>query len=80
MLGFLLRQFLPIGLVVAAVVGVFFPMPGRYMAELPTQYIAVSFIFLLSGLMLKTDEVHAALPRGRRRLGDVFRFSSPRPL
>jgi sodium/bile acid cotransporter 7 len=61
MLGFLQRQFLPAGLVTVAVVGVFFPAPGIYMASLPTQYIAVSFIFLLSGLMLRTDEVHAAL-------------------
>ena len=61
MLGFLLRQFLPVGLLVVAVVGFFFPRPGLYMAELPTQYVAVSLIFFLSGLMLKTDEVHAAL-------------------
>ena len=60
-LGLLQSQFLPIGLVTAAGVGVFFPTPGQYMAELPTQYIAVSFIFLLAGLMLKTDEVRAAL-------------------
>ena len=61
MLGFLQRQFLPIGLLAVAAVGFFFPRPGLYMAELPTQYVAVSIIFLLSGLMLKTDEVHAAL-------------------
>ncbi|MDE2812779.1 MAG: bile acid:sodium symporter, partial [Gemmatimonadota bacterium] len=61
MLGFLLRQFLPVGLLVVAVVGFFFPRPGLYMAELPTQYVAVGLIFFLSGLMLKTDEVHAAL-------------------
>ena len=61
MLGFLQRQFLPVGLVAAAITGFFLPAPGIYMAGLPTQYIAVAFIFLLSGLMLKTDEVHAAL-------------------
>ncbi len=61
MLGFLQRQFLPIGLLAVAAVGFFFPRPGLYMAELPTQYVAVSIIFLLSGLMLKTDEAHAAL-------------------
>ena len=61
MLGFLQRQFLPVGLVAVAIVGFFFPAPGIYMAGLPTQYVAVAFIFLLSGLMLKTDEVHAAL-------------------
>ncbi len=61
MLGFLQRQFLPVGLVAVAIVGFFLPAPGIYMAGLPTQYVAVAFIFLLSGLMLKTDEVHAAL-------------------
>lgn len=61
MLGFLQRQFLPIGLLAVAAVGFFLPRPGLYMAELPTQYVAVSIIFLLSGLMLKTDEVHAVL-------------------
>ena len=61
MLSFLQKQFLPVGLVTVAVVGFFFPTPGIYMAGLPTQYVVVSMIFLLSGLMLKTDEVHAAL-------------------
>ena len=61
MLSFLQKHFLPVGLVTMAVVGFFFPTPGIYMAGLPTQYVAVSIIFLLSGLMLKTDEVHAAL-------------------
>ena len=61
MLSFFLRQFLPVGLVTVAVLGFFFPGPGIYMAAWPTQYVAVGFIFFLSGLMLKTDEVHAAL-------------------
>ena len=61
MLSFLQKQFLPLGLVTVAAVGFFFPAPGIYMAGLPTQYVAVSIIFLLSGLMLKTNEVHAAL-------------------
>ena len=79
MLGFLQRQFLPVGLLAVAVVGFFFPRPGLYMAELPTQYVAVSLIFFLSGLMLKTDEVHAALAAWKATSwGCVFRFSSPR--
>ena len=61
MLRFLQRQFLPVGLVAVAIVGFLRPAPGIYMAGLPTQFIAVAFIFLLSGLMLKTDEFHAAL-------------------
>ena len=61
MLGFLKKQFLPIGLVVVALVGFVFPVPGLYMATLPTHYIAVTLIFLISGLMLRTDEVRAAL-------------------
>jgi sodium/bile acid cotransporter 7 len=61
LLGFLKKQFLPVGLVVVALVGFVFPAPGLYMDTLPTQYIAVTFIFLLSGLMLRTDEIRAAL-------------------
>ena len=60
-MGFLKRQFLPVGLVLAALVGLVFPGPGRFMATLPTQYVAVSLIFLVSGLLLRTDEVKAAL-------------------
>lgn len=60
-LAFLRRQFLPIGLVAAALVGVVFPAPGLYMAGLPTQYAAVSLIFICSGLLLRTSEIRAAL-------------------
>lgn len=58
---FLRTQFLPLGLVVAAVVGLACPGPGRFMATLPTQHLAVSVIFLCSGLLLRTDEIRAAL-------------------
>ena len=61
LLDLLKKQFLPIGLVAAAVIGLAFPAPGLYMAEQPTQYIAVTIIFLCSGLMLRTDDIHAAL-------------------
>ena len=60
-LSFIRKHFLPIGLVTVALVGFAFPAPGLYMADLPTQYVAVTVIFLCSGLMLRTDEVHAAL-------------------
>lgn len=59
--GFLRRQLLPVGLVTVALIGLVWPEPGRWMATLPTQYVAVSIIFLISGLLLRTDEIRAAL-------------------
>ena len=52
---------LPVGLVVAAIVGLAWPEPGRALGRLPTQYVAVSVIFVCSGLLLRTDEIRAAL-------------------
>jgi len=61
LLSFLRKQFLPAGLVTVAFIGLIFPAPGQFMATLPTQYVAVSIIFICSGLVLRTDEIHAAL-------------------
>ena len=61
LLRFLKKQFLPVGLLTVALVGLIFPAPGRYMAMLPTQYVAVSIIFICSGLLLRTEQIHAAL-------------------
>lgn len=61
MLTFLQKQFLPVGLVCVALVGLSTPGPGIYMATLPTQYVAVSIIFFISGLLLRTDEILAAI-------------------
>jgi solute carrier family 10 (sodium/bile acid cotransporter), member 7 len=58
--SFLKKQFLPIGLVAAAIVGLAVPAPGLYMDRLPTQYVAVSIIFVCSGLMLRVEEIYAA--------------------
>ena len=58
---FVSKQNLPIGLLTVVIVGLVFPQPGRYLATLPTQYVAVSAIFFLSGLMLRTEEMFAAL-------------------
>jgi len=55
------KQFLPIGLVLAAVVGITYPDAGVAAAGWPTQYVAVFLIFLCSGLMLRTAEIRAAL-------------------
>ena len=65
---FIGKQILPIGLLTVAIVGFVFPQPGRYLATLPTQYIAVSAIFFFSGLMLKTEEMFAALSAWRGSL------------
>ncbi len=61
LLDFLRRQMLPVGLLTVAIIGMVWPAPGRTMAALPTQYVAVSAIFLCSGLLLRTDEIRAAL-------------------
>ena len=60
-LGTLQRQLLPLGLIAAAVVGILLPRPGQYMAQLPTQYVAVATIFVCSGLLLRTQDLRAAL-------------------
>ena len=65
LLGFLRRQMLPVGLLSVAVIGILWPEPGRAMGRLPTQYIAVSIIFLCSGLLLRTDEIRQALSAWR---------------
>lgn len=59
--AFLKKHFLPIGLVSVALAGLSFPPPGIYMAGLPTQYLAVSIIFICSGMLLRTSEVRTAL-------------------
>lgn len=58
---FLRKQFLPIGLLSAAFVGITLPAPGIAMSRLPTHVVAIVFIFLISGLMLRTDEIKAAI-------------------
>ena len=68
LLGFLTKQFLPVGLVVVVLIGLTFPAPGRYMASLSTQYVAVSIIFICSGLMLRTEEIYAAISAWRATL------------
>ena len=64
-IGFFRRQFLPLGLLTVAFVGILRPEPGIFMVRLPTQYVAVSIIFVCSGLMLRTDEMHAAFSAWR---------------
>lgn len=59
--AFLKKHFLPIGLVGVALIGLSFPRPGIFMAGLPTQYVAVSIIFICSGMLLRTSEVRTAL-------------------
>lgn len=59
--AFLKKHFLPVGLVGVALIGLVFPRPGMYMAGLPTQYLAVSIIFICSGMLLRTSEVRTAV-------------------
>ena len=59
---FLQRQLLPLGLLTVAAVGMLFPEPGRFLNSLAApKYMAVSIIFICSGLLLRTDEIFAAL-------------------
>ena len=60
LLGSLRRQMLPVGLITVAFIGLVWPEPGRYMGHLPTQYAAVSIIFICSGLVLRTADIRAA--------------------
>lgn len=60
--SFLQRQLLPIGLLTVAAIGMLFPEPGRILNSSPLpKYAAVSLIFICSGLLLRTDEIYAAL-------------------
>jgi solute carrier family 10 (sodium/bile acid cotransporter), member 7 len=63
--AFLLKQFLPVGLLFVAAIGVLFPEPGRFAAGFPTQHVAVSVIFVCAGLRLRTDEIRTALSAWR---------------
>ena len=66
-LSFLQRQLLPVGLLIVAVIGMLFPEPGRLLNASPIpKYAAVSIIFVCSGLLLRTDEIYAALSAWRR--------------
>jgi len=61
MKSFIQKQFLPLGLILVAVAGIFLPEPGIFMASLPTANFVVSIIFFISGLLLKTDEIWEAV-------------------
>ena len=66
LISFLQRQLLPLGLLSVAIIGVLWPQPGRLVASSPLpQYIAVSIIFICSGLVLRTEEIYAALSAWR---------------
>jgi len=60
-LSTLQRQLLPLGLITVAAIGILLPRPGQFMAHLPTQYVAVATIFVCSGLLLRLQDLRAAL-------------------
>ncbi len=80
MLSFFKKQFLPVGLVVAALLGMIYPDAGQAAARWPTQYVAIFAIFLTSGLMLRTDEIRAALSAWRGSLWGSFSILLLTPL
>ena len=53
------RWFLPVGLLSALIIGISWPSPGAALSNTPVQTIAVVLIFLLTGLELNTEEIHA---------------------
>lgn len=66
--SFLFTYHLPIGLIVLLVFGVLVPQPGTYLSTTPLQYICIVYIFLNSGLKLKTDDLISALKSFRASL------------
>ncbi|EDV26014.1 uncharacterized protein TRIADDRAFT_55688 [Trichoplax adhaerens] len=59
---------LPIGLIVLLIFGILVPQPGAYLSQTPLQYICIVYIFLNSGLKLKTDDLLKALKSFRASL------------
>ena len=55
-----LKNFLPISLIMFLIFGILVPEPGVFFSELPTQYVCVVGIFFHSGLKLKTGELKEA--------------------
>lgn len=53
--NFIIKNFLPISLIVAVVFGVLVPQPGVALNHKATLYVCVVGIFLYSGLYLRTD-------------------------
>jgi len=64
---FLLKHFLPLGLVCALLIGLVIPGFGQALAALKAgewslvQSLCMVFIFVISGLTLKTDDIRAAI-------------------
>ena len=64
---FLLKHFLPLGLVCALLIGLVVPGFGQGLASLKVgtwgavQSLCMVFVFVISGLTLKTDDIRAAL-------------------
>lgn len=59
--AFLGAQFLPLGLLLAVVVGLSYPAAGVAVGQIPITKYAASGIFLIGGLKLRTDEAREAL-------------------
>ena len=68
------KQFLPCGFATALLVGLSWPLPGRFLGDIELAgwsvmpSLMVVLIFVISGLKLKSDDVRAVL-RARRAIG-----------
>jgi len=57
----LLKYSLPISLIVAVILGVFVPWPGGYIDHPAVKYTIVAWVFINSGLYMKSSEIKTAL-------------------
>ena len=70
--AFLFKHHLPLGLIFAVTLGGLWPTPGVALSKLPTSYVCVIIIFLISGLKLKTDDIKTALKSWKSSLYGIF--------
>lgn len=70
--AFLFKQQLPVGLIFVVILGGAWPTPGVALSKLPTNYICVVIIFLISGLKLKTDDIKDAIKSWKAFLYGIF--------
>ena len=63
--AFVIQHHLPLGLIVAVLIGFVAPWPGIVVGQAPINTISICGIFFISGLQLRTDEVKKALGASR---------------
>ena len=59
--AFLIQHHLPIGLLLAVLIGFLAPGPGIFVGQAPINTISICGIFFISGLQLRTQEIKQAM-------------------